>query len=225
MKTGKLGDLLDTDLFDTAVFHEAITHRSAGNRHNERLEFLGDSILSLVVTQYIYKALPQADEGDLSRLRAHLVNKHALAAIGRAYGLGDLLHLGPGELKSGGHRRDSILADAVEAIIGAVYLEKGLDYTDHFIRALYGDALSELPQLDELKDPKTRLQEYLQAKNLALPQYSVIEITGKPHNQRFKTVCEVSEVGLKVEGSGTSRRKAEQDAARKALETMTQQHA
>lgn len=220
MKFNSLTSLLDTAFLESASFEAAITHRSVGSQHNERLEFLGDSVLSLVVTDYIYRQLPGADEGELSRLRAHLVNKNALARIGKAYDLGALLHLGQGELKSGGHRRDSILADAVEAIIGAVFLENGIEAAAAFIRGLYGDTLLNLPDTNDLKDPKTRLQEYLQGKSLPLPHYSVIEITGKPHNQQFKTICEIVDIKLKVEGVGSSRRKAEQVAASLALASI-----
>lgn len=210
-------DHLDPEVLASKEYAEATTHRSAGSPHNERLEFLGDSVLGLVISEHIYAALPEASEGDLSRLRATLVNKDALARIAKEQGLGARIRLGPGELKSGGHRRNSILADALEAIIGAVYLVGGLERTKRFIADIYGERLHRLPSLQDLKDPKTRLQEWLQARGLALPEYRVLEVSGDPHNQTFRSVCSVQALELEAEGTGASRRKAEQEAAAQAL--------
>lgn len=209
---------LDPQILASALWLEALTHRSAGSRHNERLEFLGDSVLSLVVTEHIHAALPEANEGELSRLRASLVNKEALAEIAKELGVGEVIRLGPGELKSGGFRRNSILADALEAVIGAVYLVKGLEAAREFITRIYGERLSQPPaSLGGLKDPKSRLQELLQGRGLPLPEYRVTEVKGDPHNQTFTAACLVSDLRVEAVGQGTSRRKAEQDAAARAL--------
>lgn len=208
---------LDPRILASPLWLEALTHRSAGSRHNERLEFLGDSVLSLVVTERIYTSLPQANEGDLSRLRASLVNKEALAQLAKELGMGEVIRLGPGELKSGGFRRNSILADALEAVIGAVYLVNGLEAAREFIERIYGERLSNPPSLRGLKDPKSRLQELLQGRGLALPEYRVTEVHGDPHNQTFTAACAVSGLDIEAVGRGTSRRKAEQDAAARAL--------
>ena len=220
MPQASLRDLLPPDVLASSPFEQAITHRSAGGKHNERLEFLGDSVLGLVISHQLYEQRPAVDEGGLSRLRASLVKKESLAEIGHQYGIGDWLKLGAGELKSGGYRRDSTLADAVEAIIGAVFLVSGFDAARKFILDLYAERLADLPDVEELKDPKTRLQEYLQARELELPGYEVVDVTGKAHNQRFTARCEVRALGLSAEGEGTSRRKAEQDAAARILQKI-----
>lgn len=211
---------LSDTVLASPLYEEALTHRSAGARHNERLEFLGDSVLSVVITEHIFSALPDASEGDLSRLRASLVNKDSLARIAKALGLGDRIALGQGERKSGGFRRSSILADALEALIGAVYLVDGLDAAKSFIIDVYGDRLETLPSLEALKDPKSRLQEKLQGRGLALPVYDVVGVEGDPHNQVFTASCTIPELDVCVRGTGSSRRKAEQEAARMALETL-----
>ncbi len=202
---------------------EALTHRSAGSRHNERLEYLGDSVLNFIIAEHLYRHLPQASEGDLSRLRASLVNKDALALIARDYGLGEVIHLGQGELKSGGFRRDSILADTLEAIIGAVYLETDFASAQQFVIRLYANRLANLPSAESLKDPKTRLQEYLQEKGFPVPQYELQDITGKPHEQHFRALCLIHSHDLKAIGEGSSRRKAEQAAAAQILEKLQAQ--
>ncbi|PQJ89958.1 ribonuclease III [Aliivibrio sifiae] len=195
----------------------ALTHRSANGTHNERLEFLGDSILSFVVADELYHRFPKVDEGDMSRMRATLVRGHTLAELGREFQLGDYLFLGPGELKSGGFRRDSILADAVEAIIGAIYLDSDTEVIREIILAWYKTRLDSIEPGVSQKDPKTRLQEYLQGRRKPLPTYTVTKIKGEAHNQEFTIECIVAGLDEPVIGKGSSRRKAEQSAADIAL--------
>ncbi|HQU16533.1 MAG: ribonuclease III [Chromatiales bacterium 21-64-14] len=198
----------------------ALTHRSAGSRNNERLEFLGDAILSFVIAAELYERFAQADEGELSRLRAALVKRESLAILARNLNLGDFLALGGGELKSGGFRRESILADAMEAVFGAVYLDGGWETCRDLILRMYRERLEELPQEGVRKDPKTRLQEHLQSRRLPLPDYQVTGVSGEDHAQTFTVACGVAELGLLVEGVGRSRRKAEQAAASVALSRL-----
>jgi ribonuclease-3 len=192
----------------------ALTHRSvSGNRNNERLEFLGDSILGMLVAEYLFRHFPREKEGRLTRLRASLVNQDMLARLARELQLGDFLRLGSGELKSGGFRRDSILADAFEAILGAVFLDSGnLDVCREQLYRWYGEHLAKVDAASPAKDPKSRLQEYLQAHHRELPVYQVLEVTGADHDQHFRVSCEVNGGG-RVEGEGVSRRYAEQAAA------------
>lgn len=199
------------------LLRTALTHRSAGKDNNERLEFLGDSILSFVIADELYHRFPDAAEGQLSRLRASLVKGETLAELARECALGESLKLGSGELKSGGFRRDSILAGALEAIIGAVYLDAGYEACRALVLRLYGERLNGVCLNDGVKDPKTRLQEYLQARKLPLPEYRVQAVAGEAHDQHFTMECIVSGLDQPVLGSGGSRRKAEQDAAQKAL--------
>lgn len=202
-----------------AMLTQALTHRSALGEHNERLEFLGDSILSFAISTDLYLRFPKVNEGDLSRMRATLVCGKMLAEIGREFQLGDCLILGPGELKSGGFRRDSIIADGVEAIIGAVFLDSDIDTVNALILKWFDSRLKNIEPGISQKDPKTRLQERLQSRKQPLPVYDVIEIKGEAHNQRFTISCGIE--GLDpVEGQGTSRRKAEQIAAEKMLEAL-----
>lgn len=196
---------------------EALTHRSAGSRNYERLEFLGDSVLSLVISNELFHRQPKATEGELSRLRASLVNGEKLAEIAQQYGVGDHIILGPGELKSGGYRRASILADVVEALLGAIYLDGGFDTCRDAILEIYADSLANLPDPEALKDPKTRLQEFLQSRKYRLPEYSILEETGKAHNRHYKVKCKVSDLDMDSFGEGSSRRKAEQAAAESIL--------
>ena len=203
-----------------ALCHAAVTHRSAGADHNERLEFLGDSILNCGVARLLYDAHPDADEGALSRLRATLVSGETLAQIAGELGLGEHLRLGPGELKSGGFRRASILADALEAILGAIFLDAGFDAAAAAVARIIGPRMSDLPAADTLKDPKTRLQETLQAHGLALPVYTLTAAAGDPHMQSFTVTCEVPVLGVSAVGEGGSRRRAEQLAAAKLLELL-----
>jgi ribonuclease III len=207
-------------LKDAALFRAALTHRSAGGEHNERLEFLGDSVLNCAVARLLYDAHPGADEGALSRLRATLVSGETLARLAGDMGLGAHLRLGAGELKSGGFRRASILADALEALVGAIFLEAGFDAAAAAVKHVIGRRLEELPAADALKDPKTRLQETLQARGLALPVYALTAASGDPHAQLFTVTCEVPTFGLVAIGEGGSRRSAEQSAARKLLELL-----
>jgi ribonuclease III len=200
--------------------HSALTHRSAGAEHNERLEFLGDSILNCSVARILYDAHPDADEGALSRLRATRVSGETLAQIAGELGLGDHLRLGPGELTSGGFRRASILADALEALLGAIFLDSGFDAAAAVVARVVASRLSQLPAADALKDPKTRLQEALQARGLALPVYTLTAVTGDPHLQSFTISCEVPILGIAAVGEGGSRRRAEQLAAAKLLQLL-----
>ncbi len=213
MSRASLERLLGPDLVGDALVEEALTHRSAARRHNERLEFLGDAVLELVVSEFLYRRFPTADEGDLSRLRAHLVRKETLAALSRELDLGAHVHLGPGERKSGGHRRDTILADALEALIGAVYLRGGLAAAREFVLALWRPRLEALPDAGSLKDPKTRLQELLQARRLPLPEYELLEVRGAEHERSFHVACRVPGGGMEAEAWGSSRKRAEQSCA------------
>jgi ribonuclease-3 len=198
----------------------ALTHRSAAAVHNERLEFLGDSVLNCSVARLLYDAHPQADEGVLSRLRATLVNEDTLAQIARQMGLGEHLKLGPGELKSGGFRRASILADTLEAILGAIFLDSGFDTVAAVVGRLMAARLAALPAADLLKDPKTRLQEALQSRGIALPLYTLTAVAGDAHAQTFTVTCDVPTFGLAAVGEGGSRRRAEQLAATKLLDLL-----
>jgi ribonuclease-3 len=206
-----------------ALCHAAVTHRSAGSDHNERLEFLGDSILNCGVARMLYDAHPEADEGALSRLRATLVSGETLAQIAGELGLGEHLLLGPGELKTGGFRRASILADGLEAILGAIFLDSGFDAAAAVVARIMGPRMADLPAADTLKDPKTRLQEALQANGLALPVYTLTAAAGDPHMQSFTVTCEVPVLGVSAVGEGGSRRRAEQLAAAKLLELLPPQ--
>jgi ribonuclease-3 len=205
---------------DPRLCLQALTHRSAGGEHNERLEFLGDSVLNCSVARMLYDAHPDADEGALSRLRATLVSGETLGRIAGELEFGDHLRLGPGELKSGGFRRASILADALEAMVGAIFLDSGFDAASAAVKRVIGARLKELPEAESLKDAKTRLQEILQARGLALPIYSLTSTTGDPHAQSFAVTCEVPAFGLTASGEGVSRRRAEQMAARNVLELL-----
>lgn len=202
---------------DPALLERALTHRSASRENNERLEFLGDAMLSLTIAQALYESRPEANEGDLSRARAALVNKQTLAKVGRRLGIDEQLVLGAGELRSGGAQRASAIADAVEAVIGAVVLDGGFDAGDRVVRRLLGEPLAGLPDTDALKDPKTRLQEWLQARGHGLPVYTVDEVGGSDHNRVFAVSCRVDAKDLAIHGSGSSRRRAEQAAAEAML--------
>ena len=205
---------------DGQLLRLALTHRSAGRPNNERLEFLGDALVNLVVAEMLYEAHPRADEGELSRLRAQLVSGAALAGRARGIGLGDDLLLGPGELKSGGFRRDSILADAFEALIAAVYLDGGYDACRKLLRGMFADDVNAGERAQ--KDAKTRLQEWLQAQGYPLPQYELLATHGEEHARSFDVACVLSEPEpARFEGSGNSRRAAEQVAAESALDALT----
>lgn len=206
---------------DAALLDAALTHRSAGRANYERLEFLGDSVLNFAVAVLVYHSYPEADEGDLSRYRASLVSGQSLAEAASGLELGEQLRLGSGELKTGGFRRGSILADALEALFGAVYLDGGLDAARGVIERLFADRLAGLPDARDLKDPKTRLQELLQARGRRLPAYAVDDVSGEPHEHWFVASCEVEELGLRERGEGSSRRRAEQAAAERVLEQLS----
>ena len=206
---------------DPGLLDAALTHRSASKRNYERLEFLGDSVLNFATAVLLYRAYPDADEGDLSRYRATLVSGSSLAAVAASLGLGDQLRLGSGELKTGGYRRGSILADALEALFGAVYVDGGLAAAHAVIEQLFAGRLGQLPEAHELKDPKTRLQELLQARGLPLPVYALDAVSGEPHEQRFVASCEVAALEVRASGAGSSRRRAEQEAAQQVLERIT----
>ena len=212
-----IADSLGYEFTDADLLQQALTHRSANGPNNERLEFLGDAILDFVVSDVIYRSFPEASEGDLSKLRASLVKKSSLAGLAEQTGVGDFLVLGGGERKSGGHRRNSILADTLEALFGAVYLDSGYAAAEDVIKRVFGTRLVEFPAIDELRDPKTRLQEWLQARGFELPQYGLLKVTGKAHNQRFEVQCSIQDGDQAAVGDGTSRRKAEQDAAMQML--------
>ncbi len=211
---------LDYEFADQSLLERALTHRSAPGANNERLEFLGDAVLDFVVSDIVFHLQGDADEGDLSRLRASLVRDSTLAEVATELDLGRHLILGPGELKSGGFRNTSILADALEAIFGAVYLDKGFTAADALIRRVLERRVRALPHVDELKDPKTRLQEKLQADGLALPDYETESVSGKAHRQTFRVRCTVAAFGLDTHGRGSSRRDAEQEAARLMLDAL-----
>jgi len=206
---------------DPEILRRALTHRSFSTAHNERLEFLGDSVINCAVALELYQKFPQLAEGELSRLRASLVNQQSLAAIAQRLDLGEQLRLGEGELKSGGARRPSILADAAEAVIGAAFLDGGFTAARAVVKTIFGSALDGIDPATSGKDPKTLLQEYLQARKMALPQYAVVATRGEAHEQQFQVECLVPELGVRSQGEGTSRRSAEQEAARQAYELAT----
>ena len=202
------------------LLKQALTHRSAHANHNERLEFLGDSILGVVIAEALFERFPDVAEGDLSRMRAAIVCGRSLARLGRRKQVGDYLWLGQGELKSGGYRRESILADAMEAIIGAVYLDSDMATVKSMVLGWFSEQLDTIEPGASQKDPKTRLQEWLQARQHPLPEYDVIATQGQAHNQQFTVACLVEGIAEPLRGTGTSRRKAEQAAAEAALEQL-----
>ncbi len=214
------GDLIGHAFANPALLAQALTHRSAGAPHNERLEFLGDGIVNLLIAEALYLRWPKADEGALTRARAELVREASLAVIGRELNLGERLTLGPGELKSGGHRRDSILADAVEAVVAAIYLDSGFETCRNVILPWFEASLAALPVGKPEKDAKTRLQEWLQARQLPLPTYDLISESGDDHAKQFRVGCNLSNPPMQAEGEGTSRRLAEQQAAANVIQQL-----
>lgn len=202
---------------DPRLFSAALTHRSVCGANNERLEFLGDAVLNLLIAEHLFSAFPSASEGDLSRLRSRLVSGESLAEVASALGLGDALYLGSGELKTGGFRRKSILADALEALCGAIFLDGGLEAARRAIEALFAARIAALPEPATLKDAKTRLQELLQAQGLPLPSYVMERVEGEPHAHTFWVRCEVPALERRAQGSGATRRRAEQQAAERVL--------
>lgn len=211
---------IDYRFRDPALLQRALTHRSFGPGHYERLEFLGDSLLNLVIAELLYHGRPHAHEGDLSRLRSRLVRDATLARIAAELDLGDSLKLGIGELKSGGFLRESILADVFEALIGAIYLDGGFDAARRVVAEVFADRIEQLPDAESLKDPKTRLQERLQAEGHPLPEYEVVSESGADHAKDFEVECRVGQLHPPVRASAGSRRKAEQAAARRMLERL-----
>lgn len=205
---------------DPGLLELALTHRSAGGRNNERLEFLGDALINACVAEALYLRHPGLEEGDLSRLRASLVNQETLAEVARELDLGAQLTLGPGELKSGGFRRASILADALEGLVGAVFLDAGFEAARQVTLKLLDSRLAAPLSTEDLKDSKTRLQEVLQARDLPLPIYAVESVRGEPHKQTFRVSCSIEPLQVRTEGEAGSRRAAEQEAARRALEEI-----
>lgn len=212
---------LDYQFSDPQLLQQALTHSSAHSKNNERLEFLGDAVLGFVISELVYRSHSLAPEGDLSRLRASLVRDTSLAEIALRLGLGEHLILGSGERKTGGHRRRSILADALEAIFGAVYLDAGFDAARAIVEKAFGARLQDFPDVEELRDPKTRLQEWLQGRQMGLPSYELAGVTGQAHRQQFEIRCVVAEETAPTTGNGTTRRNAEQQAAERMLEQLT----
>jgi ribonuclease-3 len=207
---------------DHELLRQSLTHRSHGPQHNERLEFLGDAVLNCIVASVLCDRFPRLSEGALSRARATLVNQDSLYHVADALGLGECLHLGEGELKSGGFRRPSILADALEAVLGGVFLDGGFDAARAVVLMLFEPMIAELDPRSQGKDPKTSLQEYLQGRRLALPQYAVIATRGEAHDQRFEVECMIPELNIRTRGEGASRRAAEQSAALAAYQLANQ---
>jgi ribonuclease III len=203
---------------DPDLLRRALTHRSYGASHNERLEYLGDSVLNCAIAFELYRKFPQLSEGELSRLRASLVNQQSLFTVAQRFDFSAHLLLGEGELRSGGSRRPSILADAVEAVVGAAFLDGGFDTAHGVVRMLYAELLEAVDPRTTGKDPKTLLQEYLQSRRLALPQYAVIETRGEAHEYVFQVECVIPDLGIRSLGEGSSRRSAEQNAARRAYD-------
>ncbi|STX51888.1 ribonuclease III [Legionella busanensis] len=211
---------IDYQFKNIAYLKQALTHCSVGTTNNERLEFLGDSILSFVIAHALFNRFQQESEGQLSRLRAFLVKGETLAEIAAELGLGDYLYLGQGELKSGGFRRASILADALEAVFAAVYLDGGMEACQNLILKLYASRLENKELQTNLKDAKTQLQEFLQARKKPLPEYNLIRIEGEEHEQIFYISCTVTGIAKTTIGSGSNRRRAEQEAAKELLQLL-----
>jgi ribonuclease-3 len=207
---------------DPGLLEAALTHRSAASRHNERLEFLGDAVLGFTISAELYERFPRATEGDLTRLRASLVREETVASLAQGLDIGSLLHLGHGERLSGGHRRASLLADALEAVFGAIFLDAGVEASRRVIGRLYEPLLAQAPAPETLKDSKTRLQEWLQGRSLPLPVYELADVSGPAHQQAFRVLCRVAGLVQPVTGEAGSRRKAEQEAARAALSLLEQ---
>jgi ribonuclease-3 len=216
----RLEQALGHRFLDVSLLLTALTHRSHSLPHNERLEFLGDSILNGVVARQLFDRFPELPEGDLSRLRANLVRQDSLHQLALKLSLGNFLRLGEGELKSGGNQRPSILADTLEALFGAVWLDAGYDAASAVIVRLYSDMLAAIAPGQPIKDAKTRLQEHLQGRRLALPKYALTATEGEAHAQHFKISCAIDALNIRTEGSGGSRRAAEQMAAERALESL-----
>ena len=222
-KVDTLCKLIGYSFNDATLLQLALTHRSCGNRNNERLEFLGDSIVNFVIAHALFEKFPKAREGQLSRLRAGLVKGVTLAQVAIEMQVGPCLKLGAGELKSGGQRRESILADATEAIIGAIYQDAGMQVCEERILALFAPRLENLSLTDTQKDPKTRLQEYLQAKKADLPMYDLVDVQGQDHEQVFTIQCHTQLLDKPTQAKASSRRIAEQKSATLALQQLGQE--
>lgn len=221
LNTARLQRALGYEFSDPELLTLALTHRSAGGNNNERLEFLGDSIVNHIIAEVLYQRFPKAREGDMSRMRASLVKGETLAEVARELQLGDYLQLGPGERKSGGHRRSSILADSFEAVVGAILLDSTVEQCRARVLDWFAPRLGQLSEGSADKDAKTQLQEYLQGRRNPLPEYELLGVLGEDHEQQFHVACRLQKPTLVVEGAGSSRRKAEQAAARSALERLT----
>jgi ribonuclease-3 len=216
--TDKLTAFIGYQFRRSELLEQALTHRSHSRSvNNERLEFLGDSVLNLIISNFIYRRFESASEGRLSRIRASLVKQETLAVVARKINLGDHIYLGGGELKSGGFRRDSILSDALEAVIAAIYLDSDYTQAEKTVLQLFDDLLQAVDVDSSLKDPKTQLQEFLQGRQKSLPLYEVVQTDGKSHDQVFTVSCELVDLDLKSKGKGSSRKKAEQQAAHQLL--------
>ena len=219
------GDWCDSRLgyqfSDSALLNRALTHRSAAAKNNERLEFLGDAVLGLIIGRAVFEREPKADEGGLSRFRSGLVRRGTLADVAREIDLGSHLRMGAGERRSGGNQRDSVLANAFEAVIGAIFLDGGFERATEVVQRVFSSRLDNLPPAADLIDPKTRLQEYLQGQQLSPPDYSTVKVTGPEHARSFEVLCVVSSFDLEVTGTGTSLRRAEQQAADTAFKMLT----
>lgn len=224
MTSRQLEQMLGHQFSNASLLLTALTHRSHSLPHNERLEFLGDSILNAVIARQLFDRFPELPEGDLSRLRANLVRQDSLHRLALMLSLGKFMRLGEGELKSGGHQRPSMLADTLEALFGAVWLDAGFEAANAVIARLYGDLLTGIEPGQPIKDAKTRLQENLQARRLPLPKYSLTATEGEAHAQRFRIACAIDALKLHTEGTGGSRRAAEQMAAQRALERLEKNH-
>jgi len=208
--------LIGHDFKNESLLTQALTHRSHSGKNNERLEFLGDGALNFIIANQLYLRFPKLAEGDLSRLRAHLVKEPTLSEIAQNLNIGDSLRLGEGELKSGGWRRPSVLADAVEAIIGAVFLDAGFAAAEALVVRLYSKLLEQIDPKSIGKDPKSLLQEYLQGRKVDVPEYQVLATEGEAHCQTFRVQCDIPKLKITTQGEGTSRRAAEQQAAESA---------
>ncbi len=215
--------LIGHDFSNKALLTQALTHRSFGSTNNERLEFLGDGVLNFIIASQLYLKFPKLDEGDLSRLRAHLVKEPTLGELALTLNIGDALKLGEGELKSGGWRRPSVLADALEAMIGAVFLDAGFTAAESVVIKLFTPLIEKIDPKAIGKDPKSLLQEYLQSKKIDVPSYEVLAIEGEAHCQTFRVECRVAKFNIVTQGEGTSRRAAEQQAAELANQEIASQ--
>jgi len=220
--SARLQQALGHPFSDTRLLDLALTHCSAGKDNNERLEFLGDSIINYIVAEAVFRQFPRASEGDMTRMRAFLVRQETLAEVAKDLQLGDHVRLGSGERRSGGHRRDSILADALEAVAGAILLDSDLEQCRRCVQSWFGQRLLDLPGAAVAKDAKTRLQEFLQGRNCPLPEYDMVSVQGEHHTQLFRVACRLRKPPLVVEADGSSRRKAEQNAAAEALARLSE---